>query len=133
MTPIEWLMSGDTGMSSKTILSVMENTPLPHGASVPYDPSDFGRCHRLLAAFPLYRLRLPQVAEKYPAWVGLVRKWDELTKLYEEELPSGRCPKLYARMQELRREGMPADGWTEIRNGWTKQTIHSHETTKESP
>ena len=40
----------------------------------------------------------------YPEWAPLVAVWDELTALYEEELPSGRCPKLYDRMQQLRGE-----------------------------
>lgn len=102
-----WLAGGDTGMSSKTIWSVMTGR-LPRHAdnwwepSIPYDPSDFGRCHRLLEEFPAWRARLPEVADKYPEWKPLVEVWDELTALYEEEWASGQAPKLYARMKELR-------------------------------
>ncbi len=105
MTPLEWLMGGDTGISSQTILSVMTGTPMTgnFGPSVPYDPSDFGRCYRLLGHFPEWKNRLHEVAEKYPRWKPLVDSWDELTVLYEEEIKNknGRAPKLYARMCEL--------------------------------
>lgn len=104
---LAWLNGADTGTSSKTIFSVLANDPnrkfaLGHcGSSIPHDPADFGRCHRLLALFPEWRSRLYEVVAKYPAWQGLVENWHELTALYLEELPSGRCPKLYKRMNEL--------------------------------
>lgn len=119
MTPLEWMMAGDTGTSSKTILSVMEGTPPPSYADVPHDPSDFGRCHRLLEAFPHYRGRLGEVAEKYPAWTALVREWDNLTALYVETLKGGdkRSTRLYDAMRPLIDEGRRADGWTETHPG----------------
>lgn len=45
MTPIEWLLSGDTGISSKTICAVMTGNKKADsfGPDVPHDPSDFGR------------------------------------------------------------------------------------------
>ena len=95
-----WLMSGDTGTSSLTIYSVMTG----HASDrhdVPYDPADFGRCYRLLKRHPEFRSRMGEVADKYPKWQGLVDAWSELTALYEEELPSGKAPKLYARIQTL--------------------------------
>lgn len=70
------------------------------------DPADFGRCYRLLKIMPSWRPRLPEVAALFPKWTGLVSAWDELTALYEEELPRRRCPKLYVRMQELRGEAV---------------------------
>lgn len=106
MTPIEWLMGSDRGISSETILSVMMDVPMAgrYGPDIPHDPSDFGRCYRLLKHFPEWRDRLPEVAEKYPAWRPLVEEWDALTALYEEEIkrPDGRAPELYRRMKELR-------------------------------
>ena len=105
MTPEEWLFAGDTGVSSLTIFSVMTNRPEVlgrFGADAPYDPGDFGRCHRLLERFPEWRERLPEVADRYPVWRDLVREWAELTALYEKELSSGRAPALYQRIRELR-------------------------------
>jgi hypothetical protein len=105
-----WLAGGDTGSSSITIWSVMTGWAMPNGRapSVPWDPDDFGRCHRLLERFPAWRQRMPEVAEMYPEWAGLVAAWGELTSLYLEELPSGQAPRCYARMKlALRGEGCP--------------------------
>lgn len=114
MTPLEWMMAGNTGISSKTILHVMEGTPPPSmGPGVPHDPSDFGRCHDLLEAIPAYRARLNEVAAQYPEWTGLVREWDKLTKMYVASKASGKweAPSLYDTMQPLIDEGRIAAGW----------------------
>ena len=123
MTPLEWMMSGDTGISSTTIMHVMEGTRAPDWVDVPHDPADFGRCYRLLEAFPQYAARLPEVAEKYPAWVGLVREWAALTEMYCVARNTGaeHARDLYQRMQELIDEGRRADGWTENAPGcWSR-------------
>lgn len=101
-TPAEWRSSWDTGVSSLTIYSVFAGGTLPDGApGVPHDPADFGRCHRLLKVAPTWRDNLHRVAERFPAWRPLVDRWADLERLYEEELPTGKAPKLYALMQEL--------------------------------
>ena len=105
----EWILGSDTGLSSLTIFSVLsEKHSLAalaklgaFGATTPYDPSDFGRCHRLLVAVPGWRGRLQEVADRYPKWAPLVAEWDSLTTLYLEELPTGKAPKLYHRMKEI--------------------------------
>ena len=102
--PVAWMAGGDTGISSETIWFVMmgrKPTKQYFYPSPPSDPSDFGRCYRLLALMPSWRPRLPEVAAKYPEWKGLVEHWDELTTLWNEESPTGKCPKLYDRMKEL--------------------------------
>ncbi len=98
----EWWRSGDTGISSETIIALFSGTERDR-PDTPSDPSDFGRCHRLLKRIPEFRLRLGEVAAKYPKWKPLVDNWDELTALYKEELDNGKgsAPKLYKRMQEL--------------------------------
>lgn len=105
---VRWLAGGDTGTSSITIWSVMTGCSMPRGRrpSVPHDPDDFGRCHPLLELFPAWRERLPEVGARHPDWAGLVGAWDELTALYLEELPSGRAPRLWARMQALLNSSM---------------------------
>jgi hypothetical protein len=99
-----WIANGDTGTSSLTIWSVMTGREVPERhfhPDTPKDPSDFGRCYRLLQVMPAWRPCLPEVSAKYPEWKALVDVWHELTALYQEEFPSGSCPRLYARMQEL--------------------------------
>lgn len=124
MTPNEWIKSEDNGISSHTIWAVMmgcSDVEKSFGYDTPSDPSDFGRCHRLLNHFPEWKERLNEVTEKFPKWGPMVREWDELTSLYEEEFQGERAPKLYARMQELDKECMKAAGWVETGHGsWRK-------------
>jgi len=125
MTEIEWLQGKDTGISSKTIFAVMTGTVDmgPFSGGIPYDPSDFGRCYRLLQHFPQWRARLPEVARRHPEWGPMVEAWDELTALYEQEAPNhrGTAPKLYERMQELVAAGREASGWTRTGpHGWIR-------------
>jgi hypothetical protein len=105
-----WIVGHDTGTSSKTIWSVFQKVT-PDYASPPSDPSDFGRCYRLLQLIPEWRPMLTHVSQEYKEWIALVEHWDELTALYEQELPGGTCPKLYARMRTLIDEGRIAAGW----------------------
>ncbi len=102
-TPAEWLASWDTGQSAMTIANVMVGYRLDGRMvdSIPYDPSDFGRCYRLLAAFPAWRARLSEMT-RIEGWPPLVAAWPELEKLYEEELPLGKAPKLYAALEACR-------------------------------
>jgi hypothetical protein len=105
-SPYHWLQSGDTGTSSITICRVMSGEGDATRVGWPIDPSDFGRCYRLLKLFPQWRERLPEVAAVHPdtPWVAYVREWDLMTALWEEESPSGWAPKLYDLMKQLQGE-----------------------------
>jgi hypothetical protein len=105
--PHAWWSGPDTGMSSKTIWRVLMGHPATIDVYEPADPADFGRCHRLLHAIPGWRARIGEMA-RVRGWEHLAPAWDELEALYVEELPSGRAPKLYKRMAELR--AMPSRG-----------------------
>jgi hypothetical protein len=100
-TPLDWILSDDVGASSATIWAVMMGVVHPR-ASLPLDPSDFGRCSRLLALFPEWRPRLTEVARKHPDWRELVKRWDDLVALYEAERPSGAAVQLYRELQLIR-------------------------------
>ena len=102
MSELDWITGHDTGISSETIWSVMMGCKPPAWNAPPQDPSDFGRCYRLLIEFPAWRSRLGEVAIRHPEWDALVRHWDELETLWEQESPSGKCPLLYRRMNEVR-------------------------------
>ena len=101
----QWIIGGDTGLSSLTIWGVMMCHP-PAWPSIPADPSDFGRCFRLLELIPEWRKRLPRVSDIYPEWDGLVQHWPELEALWLEECNNDRAPKLYRRMIELRKASL---------------------------
>lgn len=125
MTPIEWLLSSDTGVSSKTICAVMTGSKPARDSSPPQDPSDFGRCVRLLNAFPDWRYRMGEVAQKYPEWGPLIREWKDLELLYMVELlkKTGKASRLYKHMKELIDEGRIAAGWTRPAKGtWVSPT-----------
>jgi len=121
---LDWICGHDTGTSSKTIFSVMTNVKAMR-ADVPYDPDDFGRCHRLLVLVPEWRSRLQEVADQYAEWGPIVREWDKLT---EEFITAKNAPPspsikqtawstLYEHMNTLIDEGRIAAGWTQTGPG----------------
>lgn len=101
-TYYQWATSWDTGMSSKAIYRVCTGLPIDGTHGVPRDGDDFGRCYRFLHAFPeLHETFKDKMGEKHADWKRLVDAWEELESLYEEELPSGKYPKLNARIRQL--------------------------------
>lgn len=97
---LNWITSGDTGISSTTIWAVMmgaEINPRSWHFGHPHDPDDFSRCHALLELIPEWRPRLREVADVFPSWSGLVDEWDTLTKLFL----SKQNHIIYDRMQAL--------------------------------
>lgn len=90
MTAHEWLFAGDTGLSSECIWRHMMGVPEPkrHADAYPLDPSDFGRCYRLLNQFPEWRARLPEMASHGPVWAALVTSWDSIQSAYESAVNS---------------------------------------------
>ena len=107
---ILWLLLGETGVSSETIAYALsgikpETTVLadgtltrrPHRWDIPHDAADFRRCLLLLEYIPEWRERLPEVAERFPAWKPIVEHWDELEYIYE----NGNNAHFYARLRKL--------------------------------
>lgn len=105
----DWLMSGDTGVSSETICAIMSGRQGRYNRSQynwPHDNSDLGRCIRLLDRIPEWRPHLGRMVEAFPFWKPLVDAWDELEALYRQEHPNhdGKGPMLYARMKQVEAE-----------------------------
>lgn len=98
---LKWLVGRDTGASSRAMLCVALD--LPHDGSDPLDPSDLGRCLRLLERMPWVRDAFPKIRDISPTWAELIDRWDELTRLYERESlrADGRAPGLYAAMCDI--------------------------------
>lgn len=106
MTFDDWTRSDDTGLSSEWLaLSLRGYTD--NNVSYPYDPSDFGRCYRMLncvdGAKDLFLAKADHIAYKSKVWAKYIEHWKELESLWEEESPNGKCPKLYALMQKLQK------------------------------
>ena len=104
----KWIMSNDTGISSKTIWGVMmgsitnsKDTVNEFFCSIPADPSDFGRCYRLLLLIPEWKTDLQKVADIFPKWQPLIDNWEKCEQLYLRDLPTGVCGELYDFMKEI--------------------------------
>lgn len=110
---VEWLASGERGISSEFIFYVLTGIPVGSFRSGwsnhPHDPSDFTRCERLLRAVPEFRDRLDEMRVVSPVWNALVTNWNRLVELIDEEVPGvlsgehnrGSAPKSYALMKSL--------------------------------
>ena len=84
---IKWLLEDDTGVSSKTILSVMTGiTPDNRWNSAPSDPADLGRCLRLLELFPEWKARMHLMSGVNERWAKAVECWDEISQNMKEEV-----------------------------------------------
>ena len=59
---LEWLLSDDTGLSSKTLCAHMLGLPYGGHSSAPSDADDRGRCIRLLNKIPEWWDRLDEMA-----------------------------------------------------------------------
>ncbi|SFF05284.1 hypothetical protein [Nitrosomonas sp. Nm166] len=94
---IKWLISGDTGISSKAIVAQMTGVETNNGWSdYPRDGADFGRCHRLLEIMPEFKVRIEEMSQRSPQWAVLVKHWAELTDLY-----LAKSPFIYERMEQI--------------------------------
>lgn len=105
-----WLLNGNTGVSSNTMAAIALGANELHdhditdgcGLDAPHDPSDFGRCYRLVLAVPEIREHFPRIGKKVKQFAGIIREWDALVWIYERDKPKGESPELYRRIRELR-------------------------------
>ena len=85
---IAWMAGGDTGLSSETIaLWISQRATLKRwGPYTPSDPSDLGRCLRLLRAIPELRDRMGEMAECSPRWAHMLTYWHEIEQSMIDEV-----------------------------------------------
>jgi hypothetical protein len=102
ITALNWPQSRDTGVSSATIWQAFTGEALYNSNDVPHDPSDFGRCYRLLKLRPEWEAELSEVSDLIPAWKPYVTKWPKLKELYEEALRTGDGNPMFEFMQKMR-------------------------------
>lgn len=103
-----WAAGRDTGSSSLTMGAIMMGADPKdlRSGSHPRDPSDLGRCLRLLALIPEWRADLDKMRGVSPAWAALVDHWDELATLMADEVgidwSKGKiAERTYDRMKEV--------------------------------
>lgn len=107
-----WYENGERGVSAETLLAnfitvqgnlaAMKIKKRPRSEwGHPHDPSDFGRCHKLLEALPELREHLDQMKDVSRVWSNLVDNWDKLTAMLQEQLTTGKRNGMYEFMKEL--------------------------------
>lgn len=101
---LEWMLSDDTGVSSETMVAIAFDIPKRghFGLDAPHDPGDFGRCYRLVQSVPEIREHFGKIGEKVKAFHGILANWDELSRIYLRDLPTGRSAELYEKIRKLR-------------------------------
>lgn len=92
----KWAATGDTGTSSKAMLSVMLGERPKTSFCYPHDGGDLGRCIKLLDAVPEYRERLAEMKAIGPAWAALIDHWPELEARWRRDDKA-----LYERMKQI--------------------------------
>lgn len=101
-----WLASHDTGMSSLYMASVLSGQICSSGFAFPWDPSDFGRCIRLIEAVPEMAGFINKMQSHGPEWAAIVANWEEWKKLYHDE----NSEELYRQMKDAYAKYRAAEG-----------------------
>ena len=102
-----WLASGDTGISSESLAYEFlgQTRGGRSGAGTPSDPSDLGRCLRLINLVPEVRACVDYLALKHDGWKKAAKCWDAITDSMIDEVgidwSKGRsAPKTYDMMKK---------------------------------
>jgi len=104
---MRWVIGNDTGISSKCIAAFMCGADVQNRyCDAPSDPSDLGRCLRLLELFPEWKPRMLEMSTVNDRWAKIVPHWEELGKIMADEVgidwSKGRnAKKTYDRMQAI--------------------------------
>ena len=107
MTLNEWIVNGRVGISSKTIWGILQGIEVRDN-DIPYDPSDFSRCWKLVTRCNISVDELKKVYVKLPYWKPYIDNWNKLTEMYEknraEKWVNSKEIGMYDFMDDLRKE-----------------------------
>jgi hypothetical protein len=114
---LDWLVGGDTGLSSKFVwVHMAGGNPKERGWGVnyPLDPADLGRCLRLLQRVPEWQPRIHEMAQYSPEWNALCASWANLAAEMEREVGIGwekgrSAPETYKSMRTILDAARSAD------------------------
>jgi hypothetical protein len=119
MTLNEWIIYGETGISSKTMWAAITGAVSQELESgyfdIPHDSDDFSRCYKFWKQCNLTREQLNKVKETFNWWAPYIDHWDELAAMYERG-----CGGMYKYMSTLRNQAYEIKGskpWKEIAPG----------------
>jgi len=96
----KWFLNGNTGRSSKFIVSYILYQDKTNYA-YPLDPSDLKRCFELLELVPELKPQLFKLSSAGSEWASLVKNWDILIESLKSELHLDTAPKTYKIMKQL--------------------------------
>lgn len=118
MTQTEWVVYGETGISSKTMWSAIngastkeQNNRKGNKFDVPHDPADFRRCYEYVKSTNVTKDQLKIVKDVFKWFAPFIDNWDKIVEIYESEKEQRSCPKTYDYIQELENESRILDGW----------------------
>lgn len=97
---IEWIVSNDTGISSKTMwYALMSDVHNANDKDLdkPYDADDFGRCYRFMKHSEATKSDFERIAAVFPFWKPYIENWEELENLYITR----KFISLYEKLREL--------------------------------
>lgn len=123
-TQNEWIINGETGISSKTIWAAINGVALkgdtyPKGMTfdVPHDPSDFSRCLRYVEDTGITKEQLKSVKDVFPRWSPFIDNWDKIVEVFKSEFHLEAMHKTFDYIQELEKESRLLAGWKETAPG----------------
>jgi hypothetical protein len=85
---MEWLASGDTGVSSESLAFEFMGTKRKGASGIghPHDPADLGRCLRLIHRVPEVRRCVDSLATEDEGWAKCAAVWDEIAASMADEV-----------------------------------------------
>lgn len=85
---MEWCFSSDTGISSERLAAEFLGVEYKRrwGSTTPSDPSDLGRCLRLIELVPSVRSAVDSLALKSERWAKAAAIWDDITQMMKDEV-----------------------------------------------
>lgn len=123
-TQNEWIINGETGISSKTMWAAINGVTLkgveyPKNINfdVPYDPSDFNRCLKYVEDTGITKEQLQTVKEVFPWWAPFIDNWEKIVEIFKSELHLRSMHKTFDYIQELEKEARLLAGWKETAPG----------------
>jgi hypothetical protein len=104
-TVIQWLLTGERGLSSDALCKAYFGIPERAGIDHPHDPSDLRRCLLFLQAVDEpNQWRFDQLQDLSQAWLLLSCHWTELVACFEQECSqsiNNAAPETYALIQKI--------------------------------